>query len=198
MADPICRYCNTPAASTYCPSCGVRLAGDPFDTLSACLTPPGFVRELRSTVRVLPDGAEMREAEDNLIACEELDREILNCADRLRAGDERDIAGLMTRGRATELLDALPLDMPGLSDLRVAVWRLVSDLERWDERARLDREWDKLEQKAARHGFAMNHKRAVAAWQDCLFWLSRNQHPEGERLRKIAEAGLAENVAETA
>jgi hypothetical protein len=133
--------------------------------------------------------------QDHLVACEELNREVLDCADRLREGRERDLAGLMTRGRAEELLDALPHDIPGLPDLRCALFTLVSDLERRQQ----VRECELLEEKAAKLSmFAADRRelrRAEKAWQDVIFWLSRHQHPEKDTLLARAQAELLELAA---
>ncbi len=194
-----CRYCHHELhagegarATPFCARCGARVAGDPFDTLSACLVPEAFTRELRHLLNVLPDDdARLAEMDDALAACEDLNREILHCAERLQRNDERDWIGLLSRARAHELLERLPLKETWISDLRVAVWTLVSDLERKEH----DAVYRRLEEKAARASFvavdARSRARAEKAWRECLFWLSRNAHPERDELIRQAEAALA-------
>lgn len=192
-----CRFCAEPCPAglpRFCPACGARLSGLDFDTLPACLVPASYIRRLRETEYEMADAGRegaFRRAQDHVIACEELNREVLDCGDRLREGTERDLAGLMTRGRAEELLDALPRDVPGLPDLRCALFTLVADLE---QRQRL-REVELLEDKAAKLSmFAADRRgvrRAEKAWQDVIFWLSRHSHPERDTLLARAQAELA-------
>lgn len=196
-----CRFCAEPCPAglpRFCPACGARLSGFDFDTLPACLVPASYIRRLRETEYEMADAGRegaFRRAQAHVIACEELNREVLDCADRLREGTERDLAGLMTRGRAEELLDALPRDVPGLPDLRCALFTLVADLE---QRQRL-REIELLEEKAAKLSmFAADRRgvrRAEKAWQDVIFWLSRHSHPERDTLLARAQAELAKLAA---
>lgn len=177
----------------FCDTCGARLCGDPFESVAGCLVPRAYVETLRRIHDELCDSAEpadwvrMRNADRALAACEDLNREVLHAADRLRSGDERDLVGLLSRGRAFELLEDLPTREPWVSDLRVAVWQLVSDLER----AQVLREYELLERKAKRAAMFGDARKQVKAWQDCVFWLETHGHPRKDELTRQVRDLLA-------
>lgn len=58
--------------------------------------------------------------------------------------------------------------------------------------ANLAKNYTKLEEKAAKLLFKGEDKKAGSAYQDCLFWLSRNEHPEHAKMVEDAESGLSQ------
>lgn len=256
-----CRWCGFTDNGNYCSRCGGRLQGDPFESLSDCLVSKSILAELKRTSDSAIDGDDW--AVEAYYAAEELNRKVMDVSDALRKNDHWQFDHLMERGETELLLDKLDR-LPGISDLRVAVWTLVSDLERKAADAkqaeeserqqnRLDylatqirssieagslsraKKWlteyresgtkspeldqletavtaleqeqetgaarkayAKLEEKAAKLSFTGEHKKAVKAWQECLFWLSRNEHPEKRAMEEAAQKALeAANAAQT-
>ncbi len=248
-----CRWCGFTDSGNYCSMCGGRLQGDPFESLSACLVSKSIMAELKRTSDNALDGDDW--AVEAYYAAEELNRKVMAVADALRKNDRWGLDHLMERGETELLLDKLDR-LPGISNLRVAVWTLVSDLERkatdaekaeeserqqnrlgylatqirssveagsvsrakkWlteyrdsgtkgPELAELEsavaaleqgqavdaarKAYAKLEEKAAKLSFTGEHKKAAKAWQECLFWLSRNEHPEKQQHEIAAQKAL--------
>lgn len=80
-------------------------------------------------------------------------------------------------------------------DAALTVERLRTGLELLRAAASANKrtaEFQKLLDKAEKLVFQSEWKKAVKAYQECLFWLSRNEHPDADRLRSEVEKQMEE------
>lgn len=236
-----CRFCGFQDSGNFCSNCGGRLRGESFPNLETCRVPESYYSQLCSEVLIDFDAPshirEQQQREYELrSACERFNDQISEMSRTIKYGGFESAGWQFERVQIARLIDSLPPEVPGRTEIASRLWFVASEVERRvfenkltqistefdgaiegsdakkaarlvskmkeligdnprsDLRSRLASceselagiettmrdgkllaEFQKLKTKAEKLAFQGENKKAIKAFQECLFWLSRNE-----------------------